>query len=111
MYEGVIWQYISYILVILISSKLRKINIKYTAKVILLIISMCLLFFIISNFGVWVSSDIYTNNIAGLFACYLNAIPFFQGTFLGTIYFSIFLFFGFNILDKMYFKRNEYIKT
>ena len=111
LYEGVIWQYISYILVILISSKLRKINIKYTAKVILLIISMCLLFFIISNFGVWVSSDMYTHNIAGLLTCYLNAIPFFQGTFLGTIYFSIFLFFGLKILDKMYFKRNEYIKT
>jgi len=111
LYEGVIWQYISYILIILISSKFRKINIKYTAKIILLMILMCSLFFIISNFGVWVSSNMYAHYIEGLFACYISAIPFFQGTFLGTIYFSIFLFFGFNILDRTYFKKNEYIKT
>ncbi len=43
------------------------------------------LFFIISNFGVWFSSGMYPKTGAGLYECYLMAMPFFRNTFSSTI--------------------------
>ena len=64
-----------------------------------------LIFFIISNFGVWVLGspevrDIaYAKNLNGLVECYILAIPFFGNTFLSTLIFSypaIFIYKSFN---------------
>ena len=50
-------------------------------------LSGALLFFIITNFGVW-TSGLYGLNFNGLVACYIMAIPFFTNTFLSTLIFS-----------------------
>ena len=64
-----------------------------------------LIFFIISNFGVWVLGspgvlDLpYEKNLNGLVECYILAIPFFGNTFLSTLIFSypaIFIYKSFN---------------
>ena len=53
-----------------------------------------LIFFIISNFGVWVLGSpgvldlLYEKNLNGLVECYILAIPFFGNTFLSTLVFS-----------------------
>ncbi|WP_415299389.1 DUF6580 family putative transport protein [Candidatus Pelagibacter sp. Uisw_134_02] len=47
-----------------------------------------LLFFIISNFGVWIQG-VYGYSIEGLLTCYVMAIPFFHYTVISTIIFSI----------------------
>ena len=49
----------------------------------------CIIFFLVSNFGVWTSSDLYTNNLQGLILCYTMAIPFLQSSLIGTIIFSV----------------------
>src|SRR5438132_1038513 len=41
------------------------------------------LFFVITNFGVWFLGSLYPRTAAGLLACYMAAIPFFQNTLLG----------------------------
>ena len=46
------------------------------------------LFFIITNFGVWTIWDYYPKTINGLLLCYTMAIPFFQNTLLGTIIYT-----------------------
>ena len=48
----------------------------------------CILFFIISNFGVWLFSDLYTMDMQGLITCYTMAIPFLQNSLIGTIIFT-----------------------
>ena len=40
-------------------------------------------FFALSNFGVWLTSGMYPHTSAGLMACYVAALPFFQYTLLG----------------------------
>lgn len=50
-------------------------------------LSGALLFFIITNFGVW-SMGSYGYTVEGLLACYTLAIPFFGNTLAGTIIFS-----------------------
>src|SRR4051812_23281723 len=39
-----------------------------------------MLFFIVTNFGMWLFSGIYPRTFVGLEACYVAAIPFFQNT-------------------------------
>ena len=43
-----------------------------------------LIFFVITNFGVWALGNLYEKNLKGLIDCYILAIPFFGNTFLST---------------------------
>ena len=67
-----------------------------------------LIFFIISNFGVWVLGspgvlDLpYEKNLNGLVECYVLAIPFFGNTFLSTLIFSYPAIFIYKSLNKHY---------
>lgn len=47
-----------------------------------------LLFFLISNFGVWFASGIYEKNSAGLFQCFMAAIPFLRNQILGDLFYT-----------------------
>jgi len=50
------------------------------------------LFFVTTNFGSWVGSNIYPQDIGGLMACYAAGLPFFQNTLLGDVCYSFALF-------------------
>lgn len=56
------------------------------------------LFFVISNFGVWASGTIYPLNLGGLVECYTMAIPYFRYTLLGDMLFVAVFFGGFELL-------------
>ena len=47
-----------------------------------------LIFFVITNFGVW-SLGSYGYTIHGLIACYTLALPFFGNTLISTLIFSV----------------------
>ena len=49
--------------------------------------SSACIFFIVTNFGVWVNGS-YGYNIEGLIACYTLALPFFGYTAISTLIFS-----------------------
>ena len=48
----------------------------------------CIIFYLISNFGVWLSGS-YGYSLIGLIDCYYMAIPFFGYTLLSTFLYSI----------------------
>jgi hypothetical protein len=56
------------------------------------------LFFIVTNFGVWLGSSMYPQTWAGLIECYVAAIPFYQNTLAGTLFYAAVLFGGFALL-------------
>ena len=56
-----------------------------------------LIFFIVTNFGVWVSG-MYGYNLAGFINCYVLAIPFFSYSLISTLIFSFII----EILYKLY---------
>ena len=64
------------------------------------ILKSSLLFFIISNFGVWLVG--YPNSIAGFLACYTMALPFFINTILGDFFFYYALNFSFSKLENRF---------
>lgn len=51
-----------------------------------------LLFFTVTNFGVWWTSGMYGHTFSELIRCYVMAIPFFRNTLAGDVIFSTILF-------------------
>jgi hypothetical protein len=58
------------------------------------------LFFVITNFGVWLVSDLYPKTAAGLVSCYVAAIPFFRNTLAGNAFYTLVLFGGFVMAQR-----------
>ncbi len=50
------------------------------------------LFFVVSNFGTWLTGTLYPISITGLVECYLMAIPFYGNTLLGDLFYVVVLF-------------------
>jgi len=59
------------------------------------------LFFAITNFGMWLFSGVYPHTLAGLEACYVAAIPFFQNTIAGDLFYATLLFGGFKVAELL----------
>lgn len=69
-------------------------------NVILSGLASSLLFFIVTNFGVFLVTDYYPHSFQGLVECYTMAIPFFRNTILSTAIFMAVLFYVYHLLDK-----------
>ena len=48
--------------------------------------SSCIVFFLLTNFGVWLLGDTYTDNFSGLLLCYTMGLPFLQNSLLSTLF-------------------------
>jgi hypothetical protein len=59
------------------------------------------LFFILTNLGMWLFSGFYPRTLAGLETCYIAAIPFFQNTLAGDLFYAALLFGGFAVAERM----------
>ena len=68
---------------------------RVTPKLVLL---GSVLFFLISNLGVWLLY--YPKTIDGLLTCFTLAIPFFATSLMGDVFYSIVLVFGFSAVSK-----------
>jgi hypothetical protein len=64
-------------------------------------ISSSVLFFVLTNFGVWASGTMYPHSLGGLGACYVAAIPFFGNTVAGDLTYSALLFGGFAVAERL----------
>ena len=91
-YENVIFVYASLLLITFAFHKIsNKINFK---NLFIYGFAGSLIFFLVSNFGVWALgspglNDIaYEKSLSGLIECYILAIPFFGNTFLSTLIFA-----------------------
>jgi|SRR5438270_3419421 len=98
-YHGQLTVYFSVALVVVIGmAALRRVS---PVRVGVAAIASSVLFFIITNFGMWMFSGIYPRTVAGLSACYVAAIPFFQNTLAGDLFYATLLFGGFRIAELM----------
>ena len=90
-FHGTMWAvYLSFILIVMLG--MMMIKKKKMSNIFLASVSSSVLFFVISNFGVWLTGPYYSKDIAGLSACYTAAIPFFHYTLLGDLFFVGILF-------------------
>jgi hypothetical protein len=103
-YAGSLWVYGAFILIVLLGMKLlksRSIGLLAGTSALASII-----FFITTNFGMWIGSGIYPKTIGGLAACYYVALPYFWNTLLGDLFYVGVLFGGYALatqgLEKFY---------
>lgn len=61
-------------------------------RVVAVCIGGSLIFFLISNFGVWAQGSLYPRTWQGLIECYIAALPFFRNTVLGNILYAGLMF-------------------
>ena len=97
-YSGFYWQYGCYIAMVLIgmllSNKVKPLNLLAAS------LSSSVLFFIVTNFGVWMGSGMYPHTATGFAACYIAAIPFFSSTLLSDIMYSTLFFGAFELMQR-----------
>ena len=64
------------------------------------ILGSSLLFFLVTNLGVWYLG--YPNTLAGLVSCYTLALPFFVNTIIGDLFFTHMLSYSFSRVESKY---------
>jgi hypothetical protein len=89
--------YLSFIIIYFIG---RKIKINRWQKLLSASLVSSFLFFLITNFGVWLHFDMYPKTIAGLTQCYVMAIPFFRNTLISDLIYSFSFFYGYRFLSN-----------
>ena len=65
-------------------------------------VTSSLLFFVLTNLGVWAFGHMYPKTAAGLIACYTAALPFFRNTLEGDLLYTLVLFGGFALLERRF---------
>ena len=85
-HSTILFVYIPLFLVCFLSNKI--LNFLNFKNIFFFSLGGSILFFIISNFGVWFAGELYVKNFEGLVACYYMAIPFFKNTLISTLLFS-----------------------
>jgi hypothetical protein len=64
------------------------------------------LFFVVTNFMVWIGSGMYAQTVQGLIQCYVAAIPFFANQLAGVAVYSTLLFGGYALLRNRFPQLN-----
>lgn len=93
--------YLAFIMTVFLGIQLRR-NLN-SKSVLLGAIASSVLFFVITNLGVWVMGTLYPRTFGGLIDCYVMAIPFFRNAILGDMIYAAVLFGGFKICEKVVF--------
>ena len=88
-HDTIVFTWGSLVLISWIGLAIKK-NKRFTTIALASIVSS-ILFFIITNFGAWVS-PLYPDTWQGLQECFIAAIPFFRNTFLSTVFYAVLLF-------------------
>lgn len=97
-YSISIWVYSSFFLISLLGTYWKSIRITN-------IFISSLLFFIITNFGVWLMG--YPKTWEGFLLCYTMAIPFFINSILGDLFFSYLLKYSFSFTERKILARSS----
>lgn len=85
-YTGFLWTWAGLALAIPIGWAIRKLP--YATKTTIGALSASLVFFVVSNFGVWLTSGMYPPTAAGLISCFVLALPFLGTTLASNVLFG-----------------------
>ena len=88
LYSGWAFTYIPLVAIVALGTLSKAKTLRMTG----LAFAASVLFFVVSNFGVWFSSGLYPETMMGLWACYVAGIQFFHQTLISTLVFTGLLF-------------------
>jgi hypothetical protein len=95
---GFYWMYGAIALIVVAGLFImKKVN---TSRIIAGSLGASVIFFLITNFGVWVGSPMYPQGLEGLFMSYAAGVPFFHYTVLGDLFYSGVMFGAFEYVKS-----------
>jgi hypothetical protein len=99
-YKGMIFNYLAFLSYSIFSYFIFYKYNKLSKTILGLILSVgsSIYFFIISNFGVWLLTNMYSKDLTGFILCYINALPFLKNSIISSIIFSILIFYTYELL-------------
>ena len=86
LHSTMIFTYSSLILAVAIGLLIKKFNFK---AILLSGLSSSVIFFVVTNFGSWLTIEIYEKNFSGLLHSYFMGIPFFHNTLISTLIYLV----------------------
>ena len=90
-FHATMWAvYLSFALIVVIG--MMMIRQKKVGNIFFASVTASVSFFIITNFGIWLSTPYYAKTGTGLAACFTAAIPFFHQTLLSDLFFVAIMF-------------------
>jgi hypothetical protein len=99
--DYMIWVYLSYVLIIVLSSKfLKKFN---YLKLLFTTLGSSIIFFLITNFAWLYSTQLYSRDFNGLLLSYTAALPFFRTSLISDLLFGFLIFGVYDLIIKRYF--------
>lgn len=100
LYDGAWFTYGAFILIALMGMvTLRKIKVP---NLLFSALGASVIFFLVSNFGVWFSGTMYPKDFSGLIACYTAGILFFKNTVMGDLFYTAVLFGAFELSARRF---------
>jgi len=98
LHNTMIFVYAGFALTVTIGFLLKdRINITNTAFAVVV---SSVLFFLLTNFGAWMTSGLYAKSAAGMVQAFVAGIPFFQNSLLGNVVYAAVIFGGYHFLQK-----------
>ena len=96
-HSAMFWVYGAFILIGLMSYIFYRPSF---SRVLSLAIISPTIFFLITNFGVWIGSSLYELNLTGLLTAYTFALPFFANSLFASVLFSLSFFSIFKFVNR-----------
>ena len=101
LHDLMIWTYSSLALITFLSYQLID---KKFISVLKIALASPIIYFLITNFGVWLTSTMYSSDLEGLMTSYTMGLPFLANSLLSTILFSscfYAIYYSFNDQSKL----------
>ncbi len=89
--------YASFAIIVALGSSMKKIAV---SSVVLNSLAGAVIFFIVTNLSVWMTSGMYSYNFAGLLSCYEMAVPFFRNTLASSLIYSAVMFGSYELATR-----------
>jgi len=99
LYQGWYWVYGAFVLMTIVGQTIKKVTIN---RFLLSLITCVLIHWIVTDFGVWVGSQTYAQNLSGFVACLEKAVPYEWRFLAGTLIYGIILFGLFEWMKRKY---------
>lgn len=101
-HKTILFVYLSFIIIALIGGLIKTNKWQSLLKASLV---SSILFFLITNFGVWATGSMYQKNINGLTQSYVMGLPFFRNTLISDLFYSFSFFYVYRFLSKFSLKK------
>jgi hypothetical protein len=98
LHNSMIFVYAGFALTVAIGFLLQN-RVRLTTTAFATVVSS-VLFFLLTNFGAWMTSGVYVKSAEGLMQAFVAGIPFFQNSLIGNLVFVAVIFGGYQLLQK-----------